>query len=425
MEVMSQPGIPETCASPSSVELTDDDREILSYAERTLANGVELDRWFDSRDRAGDYAERFDVVREFNSDGRSLAFFDAATLEGERVPIMGVVQEMFYDRQKVATGRDIRPQLREFILQYFMRVSHFQRPGAMIGGNPALSQYLRPFDWWPNEAERRVGFGYRQLFYKLRESGEVGKFPADDQYAIVDLRLLGTVYDWIVLKCDIFDFNLSYEPFGASAPKMFYPMKEATYLVLGPQFVRNREDRTPGVLAEYGYGYAFMPHPPAGGPPFLTYGPGHFAAAFQSVHFTLMESGDIGVRAAFIVNRPQRVAKIDIDPIGWSFQLADLMTFNLASRVMAPLKQVVQRLPLRITGVDPIGAYISVANFLSAGRAASALGHSMTVLEKRMLMQHFMQHYEMLINSLLVWRKVVDWTDTESLPEHCRKGLAC
>ena len=148
------------------------------------------------------------------------------------------------------------------------------------------------------------------------------------------------------------------------------------------------------------------------------------AAAFQSVHFTLMESGDIRARAAFIVNRPQHVARVDIDPVGWGFQLADLMTFNMASRVMAPVKQVAERLPLRVTGVDPIGVYISVANFLSAGRAASELGHSMTVLEKRMLMQHFMQHYEMLINSLLAWRKVSDWTDAAKVPEYCRKGLA-
>jgi hypothetical protein len=42
-----------------------------------------------------------------------------------------------------------------------------------------------------------------------------------------------------------------------------------------------------------------------------------------------------------------------------------------------------------------------------------------------MLVQHYMQHYEMLITSLLVWRKVVDWTDPSSVPEYCRLGVAC
>ena len=39
-----------------------------------------------------------------------------------------------------------------------------------------------------------------------------------------------------------------------------------------------------------------------------------------------------------------------------------------------------------------------------------------------MLVQHFMQHYEMLIDSLLVWRTVPDWTDHERLPDYCRPG---
>ena len=48
---------------------------------------------------------------------------------------------------------------------------------------------------------------------------------------------------------------------------------------------------------------------------------------------------------------------------------------------------------------------------------------TMSVLEKRMLVQHFFQHYEMLSNSRLVWRKIVDWTDAEHLPEYCRRGV--
>jgi len=138
----------------------------------------------------------------------------------------------------------------------------------------------------------------------------------------------------------------------------------------------------------------------------------------------VMDSGDIRVRGVFIVNRPDKVAKIDIDPIDWSFRLADLVTFNMASRFMSPVKDIAEKLPLRISGIDPVGTYISMVNYLSGGRAAQQLGHSMSVLEKRMLLQHFMQHYEMLINSLMVWRKVVDWTDSANLPDYCRRGAA-
>ena len=34
------------------------------------------------------------------------------------------------------------------------------------------------------------------------------------QYAIVDLREIGPTYDWVVLKVRIFDFRLSFQPFG-------------------------------------------------------------------------------------------------------------------------------------------------------------------------------------------------------------------
>jgi hypothetical protein len=138
-----------------------------------------------------------------------------------------------------------------------------------------------------------------------------------------------------------------------------------------------------------------------------------------------MADGEIRVRAAFVVNRPNQIANVDIDPIEWGFRLADMLTFGTASRVMAPMKAIADTLPLRVTGVDPISTYIWMANTVTGGLAGKRLGHSKTVLEKRMLVQHFMQHYEMLTSSLLVWRMVADWTDHEHLPAFCREGVAC
>lgn len=410
----------DSCAA----NITQVDRTILTYAERTLADGMELARWWEAKDRVGDYAEQFDVVREYNPSDRSFGFFDKAVIAGAGLPVMGVVQEMFYDRQKMATGETIREQMREFVLRYFMRVSHYRQPDAVPAGRRAPSSVLqRAISWLPEEEERRVGFGYQQLYYKVRESGQIGKFGPDEQRAIVDLRDVGPVYDWIVLKVDIFDFNLSFAPFGPDALKMQLPLKESTYLVLGPSFVKNCENPESGVLAQYGFGYAFVPYAPE--PGMIAYGPGHFAAAIQTVDFKVMEDGEIRVRAAFVVNRPNKIANVDVAPLEWGFQLADIMTFNMASRLMAPMKTVAERLPMRVNGVDPISAYIWMANALTGGLAEKRFGISKSVLEKRMLVQHFMQHYEMLINSLLVWRTVPDWTDHDRLPAYCRPGMAC
>jgi hypothetical protein len=409
----------------NGARITDVDRAIIAHADKTLADGVEIQRWFEEKDRVGDYAERFDVVREFNQDDRSFGFFDRAPAGGRTIPVMGIVQEMFYDRQKHSTGEDIQAQLREFVLRYFMRVSHLRQPEAVADEKTAPRSTLqRVLSWLPDRDERRVGMGYQQLYYKLAGSGQVGKFADEDRYRIVDLRDVGPKYAWILLQVDIFDFNLSFAPFGAEAMKFQMPMKESTYLVLGPRFVKDVENPEPGILGEYGYGYAFVPfavHP--GGP--IAYGPGHFAAAIQSVHFKLAEDGEIRARAAFVVNRPDKIATIDIDPIGWSFQMADLMTFNMASRFINPLKVAADRLPLRVSGIDPIAAYIWMANTVTGGMAGKQLGISKEVLEKRMLVQHFMQHYALLINSLLVWRQVADWTEADKLPEYCTQGIKC
>lgn len=404
--------------------ITDADRAILAHAERTLAEGLELQRWFEETDRTRAFAEQFEVVREFNQDDSSFGFFDRASIGGRQRPVMGIVQEMFYDRQKHATGEAVRDQLREFVLRYFMRVSHLRQPEAAAGPvKTRPSNFQRALSWLPEEAERRVGMGYQQLYYKLRDSGKVGKFSDDERQAIVDLRDIGTVYAWILLKVDIFDFNLSFAPFGSEAMKVQMPMKESTYLVLGPPFVTHKENPEPGVLAEYGYGYAFVPYAPEPGP--IAYGPGNFALAIQTVNFKLLESGEIRARAAFVVNRPEQLARIDIDPINWGFQMADVMTFNFASRLMGPFKAMAGRLPLRVNGIDPIAAYIWMANTMTGGLAGKQLGIRMESLEKRMLVQHFMQHHAMLINSLLVWRLVPDWTAEDQLPEYCNKGIRC
>jgi hypothetical protein len=307
-----------------------------------------------------------------------------------------------------------------------MRVCQQRYPDAVPeGGSATRSAIEEMLSWQPAETERRIGMRYQQLYYKLHESGKIGKFARDQRPAIVDLREMGEVYDWILLKVDIFDFNLSFAPFGADAPKVQVPLKESTYLVLGPPFVKNTDNPEPGVLGRYGLCYAFVPYAPPDGPPVVAYGPGHFAAAIQTFDFTLKEDGEIRVLAAFVVSRPNKITNVDIAPVDWAVQLADKVTFGTASRLMSPVKAVADRLPLRVNGVDPISAYIWMINAMTGGLAARRFGISRVSLEKRMLLQHFMQHYEMLNASLLAWRMVADWTDHERLPAFCREGVAC
>jgi hypothetical protein len=315
---------------------------------------------------------------------------------------------MFYDQLSASALREgsARDQLKEFVLKYFLRLAGERRGSETPVGERA-----------------RRSSGYRQLYFKRRDSGTIGRFRGDEQAAIVDLREIGTIYDWVLLRADAFDFNISFAPFGSGAPTVQLPLRESSYLVIGPPFIRNEDTPAPGVAARCGLGVAFVPYAPEN-PGMIAYGPGHLAAAIQNIDFTLLDDGEIRARAAFIVNRPKQMARVDFDPIEWTLKLADVLTFGAASRVMSPVKSIAGTLPLRVSGVDPIATSIWIVNAILRGTADGELAHSKTLFEQRMLAQHAQQHREMLTRSLRVWRMVPDWMDEDRLPPFCREGAA-
>src|SRR5207237_8454943 len=92
------------------------------------------------------------------------------------------------------------------------------------------------------------------------------------------------------------------------------------------------------------------------------------------------------------------------------YRLLHMLVSRLGSAMLAPHRAFTSRLPLRLTDVDPISGYIWFMNAVTGGRARPDLGICKESLEKRMLVQHFLQHYAMRMNSLLIWRMVHDWT---------------
>jgi hypothetical protein len=239
---------------------------------------------------------------------------------------------------------------------------------------------------------------------------------------VVDLRELGERYEWIVLKVRIFDFKLAFTLPGAAGAQLVLPLDEESYLAVSADFVADQTAPAPGVAGRYGFGYAFLKTPGARGP--IAYGPGRFDAAFKLVRFDLLDNGESRVHTAFAANRPQRVLDVSLDPVDWSFALADLMSLGWTSRALAPLKEAVDRRPLRPGGFDPLTAYIALANGLSGGLAARQLCISKERLEKDFLVQHFDQHYQMLVGALSTWRQVPDWLDESNLPDWVRTGQA-
>lgn len=400
-------------------QLTQDDWTIINSVEQFLADGLRLQQWWRQADAAQSYAEIFDLERSFNRPNRSYGFFDAVPLSLGLVPIMGSVQQMFYDQPRAPASLNqpsaewMRDQIRQFVLRYFMRVSSFRAPEAAVEPERPLSRFGGGFSWCPEQNVHRKGFGFSQLYYKLRD-GAVGRFPAEQEFAIVDLRELYSRYEWIVAKVRIFDFDFRFRPFGERGPEVVFALNEESYLVLSADFISVEENPSPDTLGRYGVGYAFI-HTPASS--VVAYGPGQFQAAFELISFCVNRAGRVDVNMVFVVNRADRIANVELRPFEWGFALADAMTLGVSSKVLGPFQHLVESIPFRLGPFDPVLTYVTLANSLTRGIAGRELCISRAELDKRLLIQHFMEHYNTIVGSLLTWRQIPDWLDERALPE--------
>lgn len=407
--------------------LTDDDYQIIDRVEQYLDDGLALKRWWDRRGAGGDFATRFELTRAFNQPELSFGFFDEARVGGKSMPIMGNLQEMLFDQPRVprrdsgAAAEWMREQVREFALRYFMRVSDFRPPEAYVEPDrPPVPSYLSRLSWCPTETDVRQGFGFAQLYYKLRETGRVGKFPETRRYTIVDLRDIGDRYEWIVLKVSIFNFNFDFELLGPNAPRLQIPLEESSYLVMTRDFVSDEDDPTHDLIGDYGFGYAFIRDPVARS---LTFGPGQFDAAIELINFRVLDTGETRVRMVFVVNRPDGVLNLSLDPVEWGFRAADLASFGLATRLLSPVRDALKAGTAGAPTVDPVISYIELANALTNGQASRQLCISREQLDKQLLLQHFNQHYQAITSTLMTWRQVPDWLDRDALPDWVVKGV--
>ena len=407
--------------------LDDHDRLVVDDVERAITDALQLKHWWEEKEASGTYANPFELVRTYNRAERVTGFFDTAALNGRDFPVMGLVQEMGFDKAKQAHPEMVRDELREFVLHYFMRVSSTHEPEAFIPRNQYtkadVRSALQPFSFCPEPRETEAGFGYTQLYYKLRESGYVGKFPVHLQPRIVDLRRMNDIYEWIALQVNILDFNLTYTPFADGLFSLVFPQKEETYIAISRDFISNEDNPSPDLLGRYSIGYALLK--PAPRKTIFAYGPGYFTAGFQTIDFEIDQRGETRARMVFVSNRPTNVLNLDLNPVSWGFSLADLMTFGLTSRIFAPVKTALEQVSPQLRNFDPVTAYMTFINLVTGGLAKEQLCSSLETLEKNpMLLTHFMEHYYLISGALMTWRKVQNWLNLADVPENVREGTS-
>lgn len=403
------------------------DRIVVEDTPRALSDALQLKQWWEQKEAGGTYANPFELVRTYNRAERVTGFFDTAQLNGKEFPVMGLVQEMVFDKAKQAHPEMVRDELREFVLHYFLRVSSTREPEAFIPRDQYtkadVRRALQPFSFCPDPIDIQAGFGYTQLYYKLREAGHIGKFPAHLQPRIVDLRTIGSIYEWVVLQVNIFDFNLNYAPFADGLFSLVVPLKEESYIAISRDFISSQDNPTPNLLGRYSIGYALLK--PAPTKTIFAYGPGHFTAGFQTLTFEIDRKGETRVQMVFVSNRPTQVMNIDLNLVSWGFGLADLMTFGLTSRFLEPVKNALQQFSPRLENFDLVMTYIAFVNLLTGGLAQDQLCASLESLEKNpMLLTHFMEHYHLISGALMTWRKVQNWLNPDDVPEIVREGTS-
>lgn len=386
-------------------------------AERYLRRGLLLKRFVDHANPTRAYREVFDLTREVNPPNFSYGFFDGVDTPGGRLPIMGNVQEMFFDRTR--SGRDTddeRLQLREFVLRYFMRVSNFRVPDAYVGGRTAPNDPLfAEISWCSNRpADPREGFGFSQLFARRARSGAIVRFRPDDEFAIVDLRSLGRRYDWLIVKVQLFDFAFRFRVPNLGID-VVVPLDEASYLVISPEFVTDDADR-----GRFGLGYAFIRNPERG---LIAYGPGQFDAAYEQIDYWIDERGRVRVRMFFAANRPTAIAAVPLDPVLWSARALDVGTLGLARRAIEWFENLYRRLRLQWPSIDPVYIFIAIANLFTFGQAGSQACITVDQTDRIFLARHFEQHHKAIGGALLTWRRVARWTDEAALPDWVRTGM--
>ncbi|HET9284026.1 MAG TPA: hypothetical protein VFR24_18915 [Candidatus Angelobacter sp.] len=401
-----------------------EDALVLPRVTTYLSRGIELLKWWREVESKGGPEIQFPIERSFNRPTRSFGFYGEAPVEGRMMPVMGNVQEMFYDQTRAPESLNresaewMWEQIREFVMKYFMRVSSFRQPEAYVDASfPIPPPALRWLSWCPNPQGDRVGFGFSQLFYKLMNNAGVYSYPSYDRFAIVDQREIGNLYEWLVLKVRIFDFSFKFRPLGNNGPELVFGENEQSYLAVHKEFVNYKDHHLPGVLGEAGIGYAFIKNPKPG--PF-SYGPGAFDAAVELINFRVYATGYVSVRMIFVANRPTGISNLVIDPVDWSFRVADVLSLGIASRLFGPARDLFD--PLKFS-IDPVTLFVNAANGLSNDYAANALCISREQLERFFLLLHFRQHYQTIVGSLLTWRQIPDWLDQENLPAWVISGV--
>ncbi len=406
---------------PHSPTLNENDLGILGGVNTSIEQGQDLKAWWKANRDTRVHNASFPVARQIHRPDENYGFLMNANLRKGQLPVAGVIQDQIFDFPKAPPhlcddAYDhtwMRSQLRTFIMKYFMKVTSSSPPSkpphySRMGKDTSLSSpAVSPVSGW----------GYQQSYYKLKATGEVGKFPDAHSTDLIALDEIGVKYDWVVFKINIYQFDFPLDLTGsANGAKVLISLRQPVHAVMTPDFLIDRENPEPGVLAEYGYGYSVVPDPNYKS--VFAAGPSSISNTIETLTFRVLDTGEVRAHMDFITPQPAKI--VNFSPEQLSFSLADSVTFGLASKVFAPLKNFLHEVEPEI---DPVYMGVRLANILTLGLASDEFSVNNEQLFKTLMTLHFTDVFHMFTRTGNHYGMVRDWTDTEHLPLWAKHGL--
>ncbi len=299
--------------------LTAKDHTLIEKSEQALRQGSQLLNWWREISTRGKL-QLFPLMPDENPDLTMEAFFDQTVIDGKPTPAMGVIQTI---RFRLVPTASPPMALDDFVYGRLLSAAHWQNPDGLPGG-----------------------FGYSVLLHKTRNRDEYGRFPVPLDTQSVDFRQVGTVYEWIMLQVDLYDFVRSFPPLRRFAKLLSGIIREAAYLVTNEDFMRNLLPGIGGKPLQTDLGYAFVPATVY--PNFFGFGPGRFGAAVKLFRFGLAGAGVFEVNMAFLLApRSEKVLYLwGFDPVYGTVNLLDALTFhkrNIKQRAHDKLDKIMLR----------------------------------------------------------------------------------
>ncbi len=401
-------------------------RPSVDQIETALAQARDLDAWWEDVEAGKATVERFEIFPASPGMEPTWGFFGEAPVQGGTVSVMGDVGDYFFDRPRVpGTARKraaqwMLEQVEEFALRYWLRTEAWVRPEPYPElGHSSPPRYLKNLSWCQLPELELAGMGNEQRDYKLSGDGRVGTFPKGDRAAIIDLRDLESTYEWVTVARRLFDFDVKVGGVGSAAPSLVVPLGSTQHLVLNADLTVNRRDPESGTLGVFGVGFGLVKDPARS---LFAVGPDRIQPGLELQYLRVLESGEVRARSVTIMQRPQKILNLSMDPIDWGFRAAEFLTLGASTRFTTPVEKALDGLPARGMGFDPVFGSIRLLNVLTGNRAANELCISKERIERDILIKHSMAIRQALLGSRQTWLQVPDWLDRAAIPEWVAQG---